>query len=302
MADLSQTSTPSTAPVGAVVSSPEPINVNLSATGNAKAEDVVNTIRTKQVELVERSNQIKAGLDWDKSDPLDMDFSTYVAKVGAENVNVNAWNQRQADRKAEGQAWRDANPELNTAQDVTKTVSDYADPVARLGVSAVRMYNQTIGNYDIDTGLNTLRDYGISNDDAREYQTYMRDVANRNLVQKYLENPADQQDTAVAEQAKTVLGQLNDRIANNYKGLQTTVTSKATPANAGVNNMVTTPITGSKLDVIERALGNFDMAKQLRENTATYDSLLNNVDRDRLTARIQYMPKTLVQLKSSVTL
>ena len=288
MADLSQTSTPSTAPVGAVVSSPEPISVNLSATGNAKAEDVVNTIRTKQVELVERSNQIKAGLDWDKSDPLDMDFSTYVAKVGAENVNVNAWNQRQADRKAEGQAWRDANPELNTAQEVTKTVSDYADPVARLGVSAVRMYNQTIGNYDIDTGLNTLRDYGISNDDAREYQTYMRDVANRNLVQKYLENPVDLQDTTVAEQAKTVLGQLNDRIANNYKGLQTTVTSKATPANAGVNNMVTTPITGSKLDVIERALGNFDMAKQLRENTATYDSLLNNVDRDRLTARIQY--------------
>lgn len=170
MADLSQTSTPSTAPVGAVVSSPEPISVNLSATGNAKAEDVVNTIRTKQVELVERSNQIKAGLDWDKSDPLDMDFSTYVAKVGAENVNVNAWNQRQADRKAEGQAWRDANPELNTAQEVTKTVSDYADPVARLGVSAVRMYNQTIGNYDIDTGLNTLRDYGISNDDAREYK------------------------------------------------------------------------------------------------------------------------------------
>ena len=40
MADLSQTSTPSTAPVGAVVSSPEPISVNLSATGNAKAEDV----------------------------------------------------------------------------------------------------------------------------------------------------------------------------------------------------------------------------------------------------------------------
>ena len=112
MADLSQTSTPSTAPTGAVVSSPEPISVNLSATGNAKAEDVVNTIRTKQVELVERSNQIKAGLDWDKSDPLDMDFSTYVAKVGAENVNVNAWNQRQADRKAEGQAWRDANPDL----------------------------------------------------------------------------------------------------------------------------------------------------------------------------------------------
>ena len=286
MAELPITST--TAPKGAATVT-EPVNStntaasNLSTTGQVKANDVIETIKVNQAAVAERSNQIKAGLDWERSNPLDMSFSDYVAKV--DKPDADAWNAHQAAKRLQADEYD--SQQTTVGQDVTAAVADVADPAARLGVSAIRMYNQTVGNINIDTGLGRMLDFGITEQDTREYQTYMRDIANRNLVQKYLESPTHQQDAQVAEQAKSVLAQLNDRINNNYKGLHDTVTSKSEPANAHVNNMVAIPATASKLDVIEKSIGNFEVAKQLRENTATYDSLLNNFDRDSLVAAVQ---------------